>query len=105
MPGRQSIAKSREVQMKRGNARRLTVVMFGIGLVVASGLGWTPKVLAACPFTPTNDVPNDAEAGVPLLFPGPLNVFNVYWSGDWDGNSANFKRADIEKAMKAVIGT
>jgi hypothetical protein len=61
---------------------------------------------AQCAFNPpTNDVPGDAEEGLPLLYPGKLNVFHVYWSSDWDGDPANFRRADIETAMKAVIGS
>ena len=60
---------------------------------------------ASCPFIPTNDVPLDAEQGLPLAFPGSLNLFNVYWAGDWDANPSNFKRADIENAMHAVLGT
>lgn len=63
------------------------------------------QVAAACPFIPTNDVPLDAEQGLPLAFPGPLNLFNVYWARDWDANPGNFKRADIENAMQAVLGT
>src|SRR6185503_9453020 len=60
---------------------------------------------AACPFVPTNDVPLDMEGGLPLAYPGKLNLFNIYWAGDWDANPANFRRADIEKAMNTVLGT
>ena len=63
------------------------------------------QTASACPFIPTNDVPLDAEEGVGLAFPGALNLFNVYWADDWDANPGNFKRADIENAMRAVIGT
>ena len=69
--------------------------------VIDPGAAW-----ASCPFDPpTNDVPRDVEAGVPLLYVSKLNVFNVYWAHDWDGNAANFRRADIEAAMQAVIGS
>lgn len=75
-------------------------------IFLAGWLAWpSARVEAACPFTPTNDVALDAEQGLPLAFPGPLNLFNVYWAGDWDANPANFRIADIESAMSAVIGT
>ena len=37
--------------------------------------------------------------------PVPLNLFNVYWADDWDSNPANFRRADIERAMHTVLST
>jgi len=63
------------------------------------------QAAAACPFIPTNDVPLDAEQGLPLALPSSLKIFNVYWADHWDDNPSNFKRADIENAMHAVIGT
>ena len=83
--------------------RRASVWMV---MVVTGGLALSSvPAEAACPFTPTNDVTLDAEAGIPLAFPGKLNLFNVYWADDWDANPANFKKADIESAMNAVLGT
>ena len=63
------------------------------------------NVVASCSLTPTNDVPLDAEEGIPLLYSGPLKIFHVYWAGDWDSNPANFRKADIERAMQDVIAT
>ena len=60
---------------------------------------------AECPFTPTNDVTQDAEGGLALAFPGKLKLFNVYWGDDWDGNPDNFPRESIEQAMKTVLDT
>ena len=39
---------------------------------------------AAAAEPPTNDVPLDLESGVPLLFIGGLQVFNLYWDSSWD---------------------
>jgi hypothetical protein len=77
-----------------------------LGLFVLGGaLALAGEAEAACPFTPTNDVTLDAEAGLPLLFSGKLKLFNVYWGDNWDANPANFKRDSIEQAMKAVLNT
>jgi hypothetical protein len=74
--------------------------------VLASGAISARTARAQCPFNPpTNDVPRDVEAGVALLYLGKLGVFNVYWGDDWDAKPGNFKQADIENAMKEVIGT
>jgi len=65
----------------------------------------TPGLLPpGCP-SPTNDVPLDMELGVPLLFPGELQLFNVFWGQDWDANPANFRRADVDQALRDVVGT
>lgn len=77
-----------------------------LGLFVFGGtLAWASEARADCPFTPTNDVTLDAEAGLPLLFSGKLKLFNVYWGADWDDNPDNFKRDDIERAMKVILDT
>jgi hypothetical protein len=47
----------------------------------------------------------DAEQGIPLAYPGNLKLFNVYWAGNWDSNAANFKKADIDRAMQDVVAT
>ncbi len=63
---------------------------------------------AQCPYTPTNDVTTDVESGVPLLYSaygGNLGLFNIYWDDDWDANPANFRKADIENAMRSVLAT
>jgi hypothetical protein len=87
------------------SASRWWLALVGCGAVIGSLAVGMPRAQAQCPFTPTNDVPLDAEMGIPLLFPGPLNVFNIYWADDWDANPANFRKADIERAMNAVIAT
>jgi hypothetical protein len=38
------------------------------------------------------------------LYPA-LNIFHVFWGEHWDSMPGNFKQADIEAAMKAILGT
>ncbi|MFO0585294.1 MAG: hypothetical protein U0229_23690 [Anaeromyxobacter sp.] len=64
----------------------------------------TPGLLPpGCP-APTNDVTLDMELGVPLLYP-ELKLFNVFWGEHWDDNPANFKRADVDQALRDVVAT
>src|SRR6185369_12065093 len=84
---------------------RFRAVMLGVFVLGGALALASREAEAACPFTPTNDVTLDAEAGLPLLFPGKLKLFNVYWGDNWDDNPANFKRDSIEQAMKAVLDT
>jgi len=78
----------------------LVVAIVAGGLAIAGG-----RADAQCAFTATNDTALDAERGLPLAYSGKLGLFNLYWAGDWDANPANFKRADIEKAMTTVLGS
>lgn len=84
----------------RFRAAMLGPLVLGGALVLASR-----EAEAQCPFTPTNDIESDAEAGLPLLFSGKLKLFNVYWADNWDANPDNFPRDSIEQAMKAVLDT
>jgi len=59
---------------------------------------------ASCP-APTNDVTLDMELGLPLLYPGPLNIFHVFWGEHWDDDPANFRRADVDQALRDVVAT
>jgi MYXO-CTERM domain-containing protein len=77
------------------------LMLFAVGGAVLSAR----RAEAACAFTATNDIALDVEPGLPLLFSGKVNLFNVYWSADWDANPANFRRADIERAMSTVLAT
>jgi hypothetical protein len=67
----------------------------------------TPRPSAlpsSCP-APTNDVTLDMELGVPLLYTGALNIFHVYWGQSWDDDPANFRRADVDQALRDVVAT
>jgi hypothetical protein len=84
---------------------RFRVAMLGLFVLGGALVLGSREAEAQCPFTPTNDVTKDAEAGLPLLFSGKLKLFNVYWADDWDANPDNFTRDSIEQAMKAVLDT
>jgi hypothetical protein len=80
--------------------------MLGFFLLGGALISASREAEAQCPFTPTNDVTRDAEAGLPLLFPGKLKLFNVYWGDNWDATHLpDFSRGSIEQAMKAVLDT
>src|SRR5258708_32255959 len=53
---------------------------------------------------PTNDVPLDLESGVPLLFIGGLQVFNLYWDSSWDdpGHNAGFSTRTIDASTATL---
>jgi hypothetical protein len=53
---------------------------------------------------PTNDVPLDLESGVPLLFIGGLQVFNLYWDSSWDdpGHNDGFSTSTIDASTAAL---
>jgi len=63
------------------------------------------RAQSMCPYQPTNDVPLDVEAGVPLAFWGKLEVFNLYWAANWDADPRNFRRAEIEATLQGVLGS
>jgi hypothetical protein len=70
--------------------------------VLLAGLFAFPR--AGVADTPTNDVPFDLEAGVPLAYIGGLQVFNVYWDSDWNdpGHNDGFSTGDIDAATQAL---
>lgn len=82
----------------------LIVPLSALSLLIAI----TGTTRAQCALSPINDVPLDAELGEPLLYGGyggPLGIFNLYWDDNWDADPANFRKADIEAALGAVLAT
>ncbi|MEP6811930.1 MAG: hypothetical protein ABI990_02955 [Actinomycetota bacterium] len=72
-----------------------------LALIVCCVLALTP---AAAAEPPTNDVPLDLESGVPLLYIGGLQIFNVYWDSSWDdpGHNPGFSTSTIDSQTQAL---
>jgi len=72
-----------------------------LALLVCCVFALTP---AAAAEPPTNDVPLDLESGVPLLYIGGLQIFNVYWDSSWDdtGHNPGFSTSTIDSQTQAL---
>ena len=72
-----------------------------LALLVCCVFALTP---AAAAEPPTNDVPLDLESGVPLLYIGGLQIFNVYWDSSWDdtGHNPGFSTGTINSQTQAL---
>jgi hypothetical protein len=92
---------NRDESKRIGHAHRGWIVLVGLCLLT------TATASAQAPCWSTTPVSCMLKSHTPLLYPGGLQVFNLYWADNWDQRPAHieFQITDIDNATKALLSS
>jgi hypothetical protein len=102
-----SIHDHAERKENRDETKRIPYAHRGWIVLVGLCLLTTATARAQAPCWSTKPVSCMLKSHTPLLYPGGLQVFNLYWADNWDQRPehSQFQITDIDNATKALLSS